>query len=107
MTRNNLIGSWQMTNATVDHFMFEGGGRIIFVTAATRRGFAHTAATRGGVTALMKTLVAEWAEYGIQLNCVAPGTIWTDAVLPKDPPNYFGSNGLLVRLDLGSMSLQS
>ena len=95
--RNNLIGSWQMTKAAADHFMFEGGGRIIFVTAATRSGlagFAHTAAARGGVTALMKTLAAEWAEYGIQLNSVAPGTIWTEAVnkYPISPEEWHRFN---------------
>jgi len=81
--RNNLIGSWQMTRAAADHFMFENGGSIIFVTAISRTaltGFAHTAAARAGVTGLMKTLAGEWGEYGIRLNCVAPGTIKTEAL---------------------------
>lgn len=82
--RNNLIGSWQMTRAAADHFMFENGGSIIFVTAISARtaltGFAHTVAARAGVTGLMKTLAAEWGEYGIRLNCVAPGTIKTEAL---------------------------
>lgn len=81
--RNNLIGSWQMTKAVADHFMYENGGRVIFVTAVTRSGFpgmAHTAAARAGVVAMMKSLANEWAEYGILLNAVAPGTIKTDAM---------------------------
>ena len=81
--RNNLIGSWQMTRAAADHFMFDNGGSIVFVTAISRTaltGFAHTAAARAGVTGLMKTLAAEWGEYGIRLNCVAPGTIKTEAL---------------------------
>lgn len=81
--RNNLIGSWQVTKAAADAFMFEAGGKVIFVTAAHRsgfRGFAHTAAARGGVSALMKSLAAEWAEYGILLNAVAPGTIKVEAM---------------------------
>ena len=96
---NNLVGSWQMTKAAADHFMIENGGRVIFVTAATRSGlagFAHTAAARGGVMALMKTLAAEWAEYGILLNCVAPGSIWTDAVskypIPPEDWHRFNRN---------------
>ncbi|WP_150120270.1 SDR family oxidoreductase, partial [Sulfitobacter sp. HI0021] len=40
----------------------------------------HTVAARAGVTGMMKTLAAEWGEYGIRLNCVAPGTIKTDAL---------------------------
>jgi citronellol/citronellal dehydrogenase len=81
--RNNLIGSWQMTKAVADHFMFDNGGSIVFVTACVRSGlsgFAHTAAARGGVLAMMKTLAFEWAEYGIRLNCVAPGTVKTEGM---------------------------
>jgi citronellol/citronellal dehydrogenase len=82
--RNNLIGSWQMTRAAADYFMFESGGSIVFVTAISARtaltGFAHTVAARAGVIGMMKTLAAEWGEYGIRLNCVAPGTIMTEAL---------------------------
>ena len=82
--RNNLIGSWQMTRAAADHFMYDSGGSVVFVTAISGRtaltGFAHTVAARAGVTGMMKTLAAEWGEYGIRLNCVAPGTIKTDAL---------------------------
>ena len=97
VVRNNLIGSWQMTKAAAEHFMFEHGGAIIFVTAVTRSGlggFAHTAAARGGVTALMKTLAFEWAKYGIRLNCVAPGTIKTDALgrYPIPPEDWHRFN---------------
>jgi len=81
--RNNLIGSWQMTKAVADHFMLESGGSIVFVTACVRAGlsgFVHTAAARGGVLAMMKTLAFEWAEFGIRLNCVAPGTVKTEGM---------------------------
>ncbi|KAA0913889.1 SDR family oxidoreductase [Aquicoccus porphyridii] len=82
--RNNLIGSWQMTRAVADHFMYDNGGSVVFVTAISVRtaltGFTHTVAARAGVTGMMKTLAAEWGEYGIRLNCVAPGTIKTDAL---------------------------
>jgi len=82
--RNNLIGSWQMTRATADHFMYDNGGSVVFITAISARtaltGFTHTVAARAGVTGMMKTLAAEWGEYGIRLNCVAPGTIKTEAL---------------------------
>ncbi|HVV40851.1 MAG TPA: SDR family oxidoreductase [Nitrobacter sp.] len=81
--RNNLIGSWQMTKAVADHFMFGNGGSIVFVTACIRSGlsgFVHTAAARGGVLGMMKTLAFEWAEFGIRLNCVAPGTVKTEGM---------------------------
>ena len=80
---NNLVASWHVTSAAARQFMLENGGKVIFVTAAHRsgfRGFSHTASARGGVAALVKSLAAEWAEYGIQLNAVAPGTIEVDAM---------------------------
>lgn len=81
--RNNLLGSWQVTKAAADHFMFANGGSVVFVTACVRSGlsgFVHTAAARGGVLMMMKTLAFEWAEYGIRLNCVAPGTVKTEGM---------------------------
>ena len=99
--RNNLIGSWQVTKAAADHFMLAHGGSIVFVTACIRSGlggFVHTAAARGGVTAMMRTLAYEWAEFGIRLNCVAPGTIKTEALgrypIPPDDWVRLNSNVL-------------
>ncbi|MGZ5875766.1 MAG: SDR family oxidoreductase [Bradyrhizobium sp.] len=95
--RNNLIGSWQMTKAVADHFMLEHGGSIVFVTACVRSGlsgFVHTAAARGGVLAMMKTLAFEWAEFGIRLNCVAPGTVKTEGMdhYPIEPEQWLKLN---------------
>ena len=95
--RNNLIGSWQMTKAVADHFMFDHGGSIVFVTACVRSGlsgFVHTAAARGGVLSMMKTLAFEWAEFGIRLNCVAPGTVRTEGMdnYPIDPDQWLKLN---------------
>ncbi|MBN8963549.1 MAG: SDR family oxidoreductase [Rhizobiales bacterium] len=95
--RNNLVGSWQMTKAAADHFMFKNGGSIVFVTACVRSGlsgFVHTAAARGGVLAMMKTLAFEWAEFGIRLNCVAPGTVKTEGMghYPIDPDQWLKLN---------------
>ncbi|MDB5876199.1 MAG: fadH 2 [Ramlibacter sp.] len=95
--RNNLVGSWQMTKAVADHFMFEHGGSIVFVTACVRSGlsgFVHTAAARGGVLAMMKTLAFEWAEFGIRLNCVAPGTVKTEGMdhYPIQPEQWLKLN---------------
>lgn len=95
--RNNLIGSWQMSKAVADYFMFDHGGSIVFVTACVRSGlsgFVHTAAARGGVLSMMKTLAFEWAEFGIRLNCVAPGTVRTEGMdnYPIDPDQWLKLN---------------
>jgi citronellol/citronellal dehydrogenase len=109
--RNNLIGSWQMTKAVADHFMLAHGGSIVFVTACVRSGlsgFVHTAAARGGVLAMMKTLAFEWAEFGIRLNCVAPGTVRTEGMdhYPIDPEQWLKLNrNIMGRMgDVGDIS---
>jgi len=95
--RNNLVGTWQMTKAVADHFMLAHGGSVVFMTACVRSGlsgFVHTAAARGGVLAMMKTLAFEWAEFGIRLNCVAPGTIKTEGMghYPISPDQWLKLN---------------
>lgn len=57
---------------------------IIFITStAGLRGeseYAHYAATKGGVTALMKTLAVELGRRGIAVNAVAPGWVETEMI---------------------------
>ncbi len=97
VVRNNLVGTWCVTRLVADAFMLEHGGRIVCVTAAVRSGmggFSHTAAARGGVVALAKSLAFEWATHGILINCVAPGTIKTDAMgqYPIPPEHWHRFN---------------
>lgn len=76
--RNNLSATWYVTKLAADNFFFEGGGRVICVTAPVRAalpGFSHSGAARAGVASLMKSLAYEWAEYGILCNCVGPGSV--------------------------------
>jgi len=57
-------------------------GNIINVVVVVWRGLpqvAHTCAARAGVIHLSKTVAVEWAPFDIRVNCVAPGTIVTNA----------------------------
>ena len=79
--RNNLNGTFFMTQAVANKFMIpQRRGRIVNVIANVARGFpgmVHTGAARAGVDNLTKTLSVEWAHYNIQVNAVAPGIIQT------------------------------
>lgn len=79
--RNNLNGTFFMTQAVANKHMIGGrGGRIVNVIANVARGFpgmVHTGAARAGVENLTRTLAIEWARYNIQVNAVAPGIIRT------------------------------
>jgi NAD(P)-dependent dehydrogenase (short-subunit alcohol dehydrogenase family) len=74
----NLTGTWNMTRAVGDAWMFANGGRVVNITMLTKRtftGMAHSHASRAGVEAMTRTLAIEWAQKGILLNCIAPGLI--------------------------------
>jgi citronellol/citronellal dehydrogenase len=77
--RNNLNGTFFMTQAVAKkHMLPAKKGRIINIIANIARGFpgmVHTGAARAGVDNLTKTLAIEWAQYGIQVNAIAPGII--------------------------------
>ncbi len=74
----NLNGTWNMCQVAGEKWMYKHGGRIVNVIADMWRGFpgmVHTGASRAGVANMTMTLATEWAKYGIQINCVAPGVI--------------------------------
>lgn len=74
----NLTGTWHMSQAAAQKWMRANGGKIITIVADMWRGFpgmVHTGAARAGAVNMAKTLAVEWAQYGILVNCVAPGVI--------------------------------
>lgn len=65
--------------------MREGdGGSIINISSINGQyaapGESHYGAAKAAIIHLTKTLAVEWAEYGIRVNCVAPGLIQTPGV---------------------------
>ncbi|MFC5588730.1 SDR family NAD(P)-dependent oxidoreductase [Sporosarcina soli] len=62
----------------------QGSGKIINVSSvASSQGLTGSiayAASKGGVTMLTKTLAIEWAEYGVQVNAIAPAYVETPLV---------------------------
>jgi citronellol/citronellal dehydrogenase len=80
----NLTGTWYMMQQAARRWREAGRvGRVVNIVAVISRGMpgvAHTAAARAGVIALSKTVAIEWAPFGIQINCVAPGIIATEGM---------------------------
>jgi len=80
----NLNGTWFMMQEAAKRWRDASQpGSIVNIVAVTERGIpgvAHTIAARAGVIGLTKTVAVEWAEYGIRVNCIAPGAINTDGL---------------------------
>jgi citronellol/citronellal dehydrogenase len=75
----NLNGTWNMIQCFGNQMLDGRGGSIVNIIAVIGRGFpglAHTAAARGGVAELTRTLAYEWGTK-VRINCVAPGPVRT------------------------------
>lgn len=77
----NLKATFLMCQLAGQHMIRQKSGKIINIASMTSftGGFntAAYAASKGAVAQLTKTLSNEWAKYGICVNAIAPGYMWT------------------------------
>jgi NAD(P)-dependent dehydrogenase (short-subunit alcohol dehydrogenase family) len=73
----NLRGSFFVAQAVARTMIPRRSGRIITIGSVTSvfgyAGLAPYTASRGGVRQLTMSLADDWGEYGITVNCLAPG----------------------------------
>ncbi len=84
VVNTNLTGTFRMCREAfrVQGGLRESGGSVVNVICTHANGFpgmAHTGAARAGVDCLTKTLAVEWAEFGVRVNAVAPGVIYSQS----------------------------
>jgi NAD(P)-dependent dehydrogenase (short-subunit alcohol dehydrogenase family) len=73
----NLTEAFMGCRAVGPHFLERGEGKVINISGfAIRKGGPESLAysvAKAGVARLTETLALEWAPYGINVNCIAPG----------------------------------
>src|SRR3989440_10622142 len=78
----NLRGSFFVSQAVARHMVSNKYGRIINIGSVTcvagYAGLGPYGASRGGVKQLTMSLAHDWGEYGITVNCLAPGWFKTE-----------------------------
>lgn len=78
----NLTATYLITKLIVPGMKQKRFGRIINIAStAGQRGesfHSHYAASKGGIISLTKSLASELGQFGITVNCVAPGWVHTD-----------------------------
>jgi len=82
----NLLHPFLTCRHGIPQLMKAGGGSIINVTS--HLGLIGSikpayAATKGGIISFTKTLAAQYAQYGIRANAVAPGSIRTERQISR------------------------
>ncbi|MGY1846305.1 MULTISPECIES: SDR family oxidoreductase [unclassified Blastococcus] len=78
-----LNGTWNCTSAVARELIAARRPGAVLSVVATyawtgHPGTVHSAAAKAGVVTMTRTLAAEWARYGIRLNCIAPGPTETE-----------------------------
>lgn len=98
----NLNGTWHMMQVAAQKWRDTGHPgniiNIVVVTTGGLHGIAHSIAARSGVIGLTRAVAVEWAQYGLRVNCVAPGAIETDGwnvYAPEVRATYASSNPMM------------
>ncbi|MEQ8696479.1 MAG: 3-oxoacyl-ACP reductase FabG [Bauldia litoralis] len=81
----NLKGTFVSVKACLPALKQSGGGRVVLTSSITGPvtgfpGWAHYAASKAGQLGFLRTACIEIAKYGITMNAVMPGNIYTEGL---------------------------
>lgn len=78
----NVFGSLQLTQAVLPHMRAQHSGSIVFINSMSARviepGMGGYASSKGALLIAARTLAKELGPYGIRVNSVVPGYIWSE-----------------------------
>jgi NAD(P)-dependent dehydrogenase (short-subunit alcohol dehydrogenase family) len=78
----NLKGPWLLTSALLPLLRASAGASIINIgsdaVAMGRQGYLHYVASKGGVAGMTFSMSHELGEFGIRVNTLSPGPVYTE-----------------------------
>lgn len=103
----NLTASAELCRFAVQHFLENGGGRIVNIASrAAHRGDSpahwHYAASKAGMVAMTKTIARAYAAHGIYTFAICPGFTMTG--MAEDYLSSRGGDKLLADIPLGRVA---
>ena len=77
----NLLGTQNLLKAALPSLRKKSGSSVVIVSSVFagvgRRGMGQYDATKAALISLTRTLAVEESDYGIRVNAVCPGSVWT------------------------------
>lgn len=102
--RTNVFSMFYLTQAAIPHLKQQEGSSIINTTSVTAYrgspGLLDYSASKGAIVSFTRSLSQKLVEYGIRVNAVAPGPIWTPlipATFDAEKVSQFGHDAPLGR----------
>lgn len=94
----NLRGTWLSLKYEIPALLKSGGGAIVNMSSIMGSvgapGLTLYSATKGGIEGMTRSAAMEYAQAGVRVNAVAPGTIYTEMLermlgaAGQDPERY-------------------
>jgi len=89
--RTNLKGCFLCTRRAGRHMREHGGGSIVNIGSGCNKipfpNLSSYTASKGGIEMFTKSAAIELAQYGIRVNCIAPGAIEIERTM-QEAPDY-------------------
>ena len=85
--RVDVFGTWLGCQLAIPHMIENGGGSIVNMTSVNAiigvKGRNAYVMAKGTIVSLTRALPVQYAEYGIRVNCIAPGRTLTERVMDR------------------------
>jgi len=98
----NVRGVWLASKAVVPQMRKQASGRIVNISSAVvfmgRPNYLHYVASKGAVMAMTRSMAKELGEFGINVNAITPGAVFTEVpratVTPQQKEALVGAQSI-------------